>query len=127
MQPYVSPSLLVKFLITLCRRQCIYPIRSQCTLSLPSENIRKPYGFLIFSGGRERVLWERMGSKGNSQELIFYLLLSLLVKTDTFQVKKRNKSQDITKKQFQPQLTVPPHKQTLLRNAYRCNASRTLV
>ena len=29
-----------------------YPIRSQCTL---------PYGFLMFSGGRERVHWERMG------------------------------------------------------------------
>ena len=25
------------------------------------ENIRKPYGFLLFSGGRERVNWERMG------------------------------------------------------------------
>ena len=30
-------------------------ICSQCTLSLLSENIRKPYGFLMFSGGRERV------------------------------------------------------------------------
>ena len=37
------------------------PILSQCTLSLPPENIRKPYGFLVFSGGRERVHWERMG------------------------------------------------------------------
>ena len=27
----------------------------QCTLSLLSENIRKPYGFLMFSGDRERV------------------------------------------------------------------------
>ena len=27
----------------------------------PPENIRKPYGFLMFSGGRERVHWERMG------------------------------------------------------------------
>ena len=27
---------------------------------LPSENIRKPYSFLTFSGGRERVYWERM-------------------------------------------------------------------
>ena len=24
------------------------------------ENIRKPYGFMIFSGGRENVLWEKM-------------------------------------------------------------------
>ena len=27
----------------------------QCTLSLPLENIRKPQGFLMFSGGRELV------------------------------------------------------------------------
>ena len=33
-------------------------ICSQCTVSLPPENIRKPYGFLMFSGGRERVHWE---------------------------------------------------------------------
>ena len=26
----------------------------------PHKNIRKPYGFLMFSGGRERVHWERM-------------------------------------------------------------------
>ena len=32
----------------------------QCTLPLPSENIRKPYGFLTFCGGRERVHWEQM-------------------------------------------------------------------
>ena len=37
------------------------PIRSQCTLSLPPENIRKPYGFLMFLGGKERMHWERMG------------------------------------------------------------------
>ena len=36
-------------------------IRSQCTLSLHPENIRKPLGFLKFSGGRERVHWEQMG------------------------------------------------------------------
>ena len=28
---------------------------------LPSENIRKPNGFLMFSGGRERAHWEQMG------------------------------------------------------------------
>ena len=39
----------------------VKPIRSQCTLFLPTENIRKPYGFLMFSGGREGVYWERMG------------------------------------------------------------------
>ena len=32
-----------------------YPIRSQCTLSLSPQNIKKVYGFLMFSGGRERV------------------------------------------------------------------------
>ena len=35
-------------------------IRSQHTLSLPPENIRKAQGFLMFLGGRERVHWERM-------------------------------------------------------------------
>ena len=39
----------------------IYPIRSQCTLSLPPDKIIKPYGFLMFSGGRKRVHLERMG------------------------------------------------------------------
>ena len=37
------------------------PIRSQCTRSLLPENLTKPYGFLMFSGRRERVHWERMG------------------------------------------------------------------
>ena len=37
------------------------PIRSQCTLSLPPENIKKRQGFLMFSEGRERVHWEQMG------------------------------------------------------------------
>ena len=35
-------------------------LRSPYTLCLPLENIKKPYGFLIVSGGRERVQWERM-------------------------------------------------------------------
>ena len=35
--------------------------------SPPSENIRKPYGFLMFSGGRERVHWERMGLNRNDR------------------------------------------------------------
>ena len=30
------------------------------TLSLPPVN-RKPYGFLMFSGVREKVHWEQMG------------------------------------------------------------------
>ena len=33
----------------------------QFTLSLPPENMRKSYGFLMFSEGRERVHWEQMG------------------------------------------------------------------
>ena len=36
-------------------------IFSQCTLSPPSENIRKPSGFLMPLGGRERLHWEQMG------------------------------------------------------------------
>ena len=38
-----------------------YPMRSQSTLSLPHENIRKHFGFLMFPGGRERVHWELIG------------------------------------------------------------------
>ena len=30
-------------------------------LSLPPGNIKKPYGFLMFSGVRERVHWKQMG------------------------------------------------------------------
>ena len=36
------------------------PIRCQCTLSMQSDKIRKPYAFLMFSGGRERLHWDRM-------------------------------------------------------------------
>ena len=58
------------------------PICSLCTLSLPPENIRKPKGFLIFSGGREKVLWEQMGYddehyyeiKGPNSQLFFHML-----------------------------------------------------
>ena len=51
---------------------------------------------------------------------MFCWLLLLLVKIDAaiFEVNMTNHSQDITKKQFQQQLVVPPHKQTLLRNMY---------
>ena len=34
---------------------------NQDILPLRPENIRRPYGFLMFSGVRERVYWERMG------------------------------------------------------------------
>ena len=30
---------------------------------LPPENIRKRYGFRMFSVGRENVYWERMGQR----------------------------------------------------------------
>ena len=35
--------------------------RSQGTLPLPPRNIRKQYSFVMFSGGRERVRWKKMG------------------------------------------------------------------
>ena len=41
-----------------------------CTLSLPPENIRKPYSFLMFPGDRGRVHWERMGWLLNLQGCI---------------------------------------------------------
>ena len=37
------------------------PICFQCTLSLLPENIRKPYDFLMFSRGNEKVHWVQMG------------------------------------------------------------------
>ena len=37
------------------------PFVPNASFLYPPENIRKPYGFLMFSGGRERVNWERMG------------------------------------------------------------------
>ena len=42
----------------------------------------------------------------------------LVASSATFRVNMINNSQDITKKQYQQQLTVPPHKQTLVRNSY---------
>ena len=39
---------------------------------LPLENIRKPYGFLMFSGVRERVHWERMNSVNSWELQVFY-------------------------------------------------------
>ena len=41
---------------------------SHCNLSLPPENIRKPYGFLTFSMGREMVHWEQICS---TKKIIF--------------------------------------------------------
>ena len=48
----INPSLL--FL----RTHLYQPFFSQCSLSLPPENIRKLSGFLMFSGDREKVHWE---------------------------------------------------------------------
>ena len=49
---------------------------------------------------------------------IFCWLLHLLLKIDaaTFEVNMTNHSQDITRKQYQRQVTVPSYEQTLLRN-----------
>ena len=33
---------------------------SQRTLPLPPENIRNSYGSMMFSGGRERLHWQKM-------------------------------------------------------------------
>ena len=43
-----------------CNLYLDQPICSQHTLFLSIENIRKPSGFLMFSGGRERVHWKQM-------------------------------------------------------------------
>ena len=39
---------------------------------LPLENIRKPYGFLMFPGVRERVHCERMNSVNSWELQVFY-------------------------------------------------------
>ena len=33
----------------------------QCIFSISPENIRKSYGFLMISGGRERLHWKQIG------------------------------------------------------------------
>ena len=46
--------------IWLANNPISHPLKAlvnQCTLPLIPENIRKPYGFLMFSGSRERVHW----------------------------------------------------------------------
>ena len=50
--------------------------------------------------------------------LLHYSLLPVLVKIGaaTFEVNAKSRSQNIAKKYFQRQLTVPPHKQVLLYN-----------
>ena len=39
----------------------INPFVTNAPFLYPPENIRKLYGFLMFSGGRERMHWEQMG------------------------------------------------------------------
>ena len=39
----------------------LYPLKTSENLSVYPENIRKPYGFPMFSWGRESVQWELMG------------------------------------------------------------------
>ena len=51
-------------------RRLFYPVCSQCTLFLPLENIRKPKGFLLFSGVREKVHWEQLGYSSTYHILI---------------------------------------------------------
>ena len=48
------------FVVKICNKLVCYPICSQCTISLPPGNISKLYGFLVFSGVRQRVQWEQM-------------------------------------------------------------------
>ena len=48
------------FVVKICNKLVCYPISSQCTISLPPGNIRKLYGFLVFSGVRQRVQREQM-------------------------------------------------------------------
>ena len=39
----------------------LYPLKTSENLTVYPENIRKPYGFPMFSWGRESVQWELMG------------------------------------------------------------------
>ena len=49
------------FLIEISVMKELVPICSQYTLYLLPQNIGKPYDFLMFLVGRERVYWEQMG------------------------------------------------------------------
>ena len=54
--------LLLKYIFIVIELVVVFPlflpIRPRYTLSLPPENIRKPYGLLMLSRGRERVHWK---------------------------------------------------------------------
>ena len=56
-----SELLLNTWLAALTHFNTPFQFPCQCTLSLPTENIGKPYGLLMFWGGRERVHWGQMG------------------------------------------------------------------
>ena len=47
--------------VNVIERLLFNPIGPSVPFSLSPENIRKSYGFLMFSRGRERMHWERMG------------------------------------------------------------------
>ena len=53
-------SFLIRFLGSHVRMNLSH-LFQKCNLSLPLENIKKPQGFLMFSGGREMVHWKEMG------------------------------------------------------------------
>ena len=72
---------------------------------------KKRVGFLYSFSLWWTVLW-------NSLWFSVAVLKSLETKVLTLSSFKEVTFQDIMKKQFQPQLTVPSHKQTLLRNTY---------
>ena len=61
--------------------------------------------------------------------MIFFWLLSIFVKIDAAkcEVDMTYHFQDITKKQFRRQLTIPPHKQSLLHNTYMEGEILTLL
>ena len=48
---------IIMYTTTLMRDDTAMLLHSIFSLSLPPEN-RKSYGFLMFSGGREKVHWE---------------------------------------------------------------------
>ena len=54
-----------------CDVYCRMELNPFAPNSPPPENIRKPYGFLMFSGGRERMHWEQMGQKSKREDIYF--------------------------------------------------------
>ena len=46
--------------VWLFHQNCINPLVPNALLLYPPGNIRKSYGLMMFSWGRERVHWEQM-------------------------------------------------------------------